>query len=887
MFFVNSDIISASYKKKNIQKLHLIFFYGYSHDSLVILIAHFAMTESLILEDYGAEVDERLSELTESLKKIDDDFKNLTGRAFHPRRGGRAIRGRGSFTNVGQARYFENAATRDDDEIWSSSQQETSTARRRSFGDENRQKLQGTSSGFRLERKRPFEEKSRDYETLRRVSTNRRISKDKVNSSYARGAIRMTAQMSSRTFSRKGHILFPRDQEYGFRRKNWPKRTERGRLLEGKRSDIGRWENDKFRGRRQEELDLEKRDQGYNDGKRIRRSELNPIKFPKEEDGGLKSCSVQNEAMLTAAVSSIVKKEQSRLKYIKEKQKNKNEAVKAREKRMFSRLLNTLKTFDMEQKNNTKIQEEKQREVDAKLEEQNKVEHEKLRAEKQQLFEKRRQHEAEIRQLKYDKILLSQMNHKITQLKIVQKYIQTTNSPCLLYLPAKHTIRTLELQKKTKRKFDEMIKKEQDQVKEKLKSLRSKTGLHQFSPALHETEEMEVKQIAVEVSDFSPKCDFEDDDRHPVEEPQSENQHSIEFIELSGSDTLENAMKLKTSDIIESDAPEDAAFGMPVADAEAVDGDVDNTDRNVDASSEDSAIEADDMTELPDTFEVKGQCHKEEVLLPSSEAKEHVIGESVEVVGESSGLVGREICLDEEQKVEYIKNEEDDNGKSRVGGVNDHNLKEKVDKHIKKVDQAESIDNRRGLIKRNLAFPLNVNSKTALITLSELWKRCPRIFDVLRAKEPAALIAESGRQRCISISVHLKRCLQSQIDHQSEQEREKQMTEKVMSLIIAYHLIVVVVMQWLVLRCVSRLSGIQIFQERKSFNGAEKEVCLQMEKVYIHSPPAYPAVQANVIQARTIAQAMRASPPYINLAAPKSTSNAVPVQAVQHKPTAT
>ncbi|XP_003368575.1 conserved hypothetical protein [Trichinella spiralis] len=86
---------------------------------------------------------------------------------------------------------------------------------------------------------------------------------------------------------------------------------------------------------------------------------------------------------------------------------------------------------------------------------------------------------------------------------------------------------------------------------------RSKTGLHQFSPALHETEEMEVKQIAVEVSDFSPKCDFEDDDRHPVEEPQSENQHSIEFIELSGSDTLENAMKLKTSDIIESDAPVD------------------------------------------------------------------------------------------------------------------------------------------------------------------------------------------------------------------------------------------------------------------------------------------------------------------------------------------
>ncbi|KRZ89081.1 hypothetical protein T08_11799 [Trichinella sp. T8] len=667
------------------------------------------MTESLVLEDYGAEVDERLSELTESLKKIDDDFKNLTGRAFHPRRGGRAIRGRGSFTNVGQARYFENAATRDDDEIWSSSQQETLTARRRSLGDENRQKLQGTSSGFRLERKRPFEEKSRDYETLRRVSTNRRISKDifgsNVNqdSEFREGEFKLRKRgysndcsdveqdiLTKRSYTVKEN--FPRDQEYGFRRKNWPKRTERGRLLEGKRSDIGRWENDKFRGRRQEELDLDKRDQGYNDGKRIRRSELNPIKFPKEEDGGLKSCSVQNEAMLTAAVSSIVKKEQSRLKYIKEKQKNKNEAVKAREKRMFSRLLNTLKTFDMEQKNNTKIQEEKQREVDAKLEEQNKVEHEKLRAEKQQLFEKRRQHEAEIRQLKYDKILLSQMNHKITQLKIVQKYIQTTNSPCLLYLPAKHTIRTLELQKKTKRKFDEMIKKEQDQVKEKLKSLRSKTGLHQFSPALHETEEMEVKQIAVEVSDFSPKCDFEDDDRHPVEEPQSENQHSIEFIELSGSDTLENAMKLKTSDIIESDAPEDAAFGMPVADAEAVDGDVDNTDRNVDASSEDSAIEADDMTELPDTFEVKGQCHKEEVLLPSSESKEHVIGESVEVVGESSGLVGREICLDEEQKAKNIKNEEDDDGKSRVGGVNDHNVKEKVDKRIKKVDQAESID---------------------------------------------------------------------------------------------------------------------------------------------------------------------------------------------------
>ncbi|KRZ15170.1 hypothetical protein T11_13804 [Trichinella zimbabwensis] len=667
------------------------------------------MTESLVLEDYGAEVDERLSELTESLKKIDDDFKNLTGRTFHPRRGGRAIRGRGSFTNVGQARYFDNPAPRDDDEIWPSSEKETSTARRRSFGDENRQKLQGSSGGFRLERKRPFEEKSRDYETLRRVSTNRRISKDVFGSNVdqdsefqegefnlrKRGYSNDCSDVEQDILTKRSYTVkenFPRDQDYGFRRKNWPRRTERDRLLEGKRSDIGRWENDKFRGRRQEELDLDKRDQEYNDGKRIRRSELNPIKFPKEEDGSLKSYSVQNEAMLTAAVNSIVKKEQSRLKYIKERQKNKNEALKARDRRMFNRFLNTLKTFDTEQKNNTKIQEEKQREVDAKLEEQNKVEHEKLRAEKQQLFEKRRQHEAEIRRLKYEKILLSQMNHKITQLKIVQKYIQTTNSPCLLYLPAKHTIRTLELQKKTKRKFDEMIKKEEDQLKEKLKSLRSKTNLHQFSPSLHDTEEMEVKQIAVEVSDFSPKSVFEDDDQHPVEEVQAENQHSIEFIELSGSDTLENAMKLKTSDMNESDAHEDAAFGLPVADAEVADGDVDNTDRNVDASSEDSAIGADDMAEIPDTFEVKGQCDKEEVLL-QSEAKEHVIGESVEAVGESNELVGGEICLDEEQKVEYIKNEEeDDDGKSRVGGVNDHNVKEKVDKRIKKVDQAESVD---------------------------------------------------------------------------------------------------------------------------------------------------------------------------------------------------
>ncbi|KRX92411.1 hypothetical protein T4E_2820 [Trichinella pseudospiralis] len=686
------------------------------------------MSESLVLEDYGAEVDERLSELTESLKKIDDDFKNLTGRAFHPRRGGRAIRGRGSFTNVGQARHFDNPTPRDDDEIWSSSQKETSTARRRSYGDENRQKLlvmhylfwlckddlfllrQGSSGGFRLERKRPFEEKSRDYETLRRGSTNRRISKDVFGSNVdqdsefqegefnlrKRGYSNDCSDVEQDILTKRSYTVkenFPRDQDYGFRRKNWPRRPERDRLQEGKRSDIGRWENDKFRGRRQEELDLDKRDHGFNDGKRIRRSELNPIKFPKEEDGSLKSYSVQNEAMLIAAVNSIVKKEQSRLKYIKERQKNKNEAVIARDKRMFNRFLNTLKTFDNEQKNNTKIQEEKQREVDAKLEEQNKVEHEKLRAEKQQLFEKRRQHEAEIRRLKYEKILLSQMNHKITQLKIVQKYIQTTNSPCLLYLPAKHTIRTLELQKKTKRKFDEMIKKEEDQVKEKLKSLRSKTNLHQFSPALHDTEEMEVKQIAVEVSDCSPKSVFEDDDQHPVEEAQAENQHSIEFIELSRSDTLENAMKLKSSDINESDAHEDATFGLPaVAEAEAVDADVDNTDGNLDASSEDSAIGADDMAEIPDTFEVKGQCDKEEVLL-QSEAKEHVIGENVEAVGESNELVGGEICLDEEQKVEYIKNEEkEDDGKSRVGGVNDRNVKEKVDKRIKKVDQAESVD---------------------------------------------------------------------------------------------------------------------------------------------------------------------------------------------------
>lgn len=182
---------------------------------------------------------------------------------------------------------------------------------------------------------------------------------------------------------------------------------------------------------------------------------------------------------LSSVVLPTTIETKSRAAIISEKKKSENKEDVVRNRRLFNNLLaGTLRQFQKEEKtvgNKGQAQIEKQREVERRLEETEKENRERLLRERDQLMAKRREKEMEIQALRRQKAIEQSAEEKMKHFQRLACFIQTQTKPPLFFLPAKHTLRTLELLKESSKKIEALIELRRGEMDRELKRLESYT----------------------------------------------------------------------------------------------------------------------------------------------------------------------------------------------------------------------------------------------------------------------------------------------------------------------------------------------------------------------------------------------------------------------------
>lgn len=164
----------------------------------------------------------------------------------------------------------------------------------------------------------------------------------------------------------------------------------------------------------------------------------------------------------------------SREERIEEMNKTEKKEVTTRNRRMFSNLLQgTLTRFQRDEKkiqNVEKIQAEKQLEVEKRLEDKKREDREKIMAERQKLFDERREQERELRALQRKKALMQYAEAKKEHYKLLRNFIQTQTKPTLFFVPAKHSLRSLELLKASEKAIDGLMELRQKELERELEN---------------------------------------------------------------------------------------------------------------------------------------------------------------------------------------------------------------------------------------------------------------------------------------------------------------------------------------------------------------------------------------------------------------------------------
>ncbi|CAK5062383.1 unnamed protein product [Meloidogyne enterolobii] len=175
----------------------------------------------------------------------------------------------------------------------------------------------------------------------------------------------------------------------------------------------------------------------------------------------------------TSGASTIETK--SRTAVITEKKKSETKEDAVRNRRLFSNLLvGTLRQFQKEEKTvgvKGQAQLEKQREVERRLEENEKENRERLLRERDSLMEKRRDKEMQIQALRRQKAIEQSAEEKTKHFQRLACFIQTQTKPPLFFLPSKHTLRTLELLKDSSKKIETLIELRREEMDRELKRL--------------------------------------------------------------------------------------------------------------------------------------------------------------------------------------------------------------------------------------------------------------------------------------------------------------------------------------------------------------------------------------------------------------------------------
>ncbi|KFD53078.1 hypothetical protein M514_05992 [Trichuris suis] len=200
-----------------------------------------------------------------------------------------------------------------------------------------------------------------------------------------------------------------------------------------------------------------------------RRSKISPITFS--------DVSPPRDNSASAAVAAV--RSHASPQRRRERQATKATAVRSKEpksatdrnRRFFGMMMNTLRTFDSNGPEGFEIQAKKMKEVGARLEAEREEERKRVAEEKQKIIEQRRQQRLEIRRLQRKRGIVMVHEAEICHMKRLQSFIVTVAQPQICYLPAKHTIRTMELHKKSQRVLEESIAKVREDMNAQLREI--------------------------------------------------------------------------------------------------------------------------------------------------------------------------------------------------------------------------------------------------------------------------------------------------------------------------------------------------------------------------------------------------------------------------------
>ncbi|KAG0722467.1 Pinin [Chionoecetes opilio] len=166
----------------------------------------------------------------------------------------------------------------------------------------------------------------------------------------------------------------------------------------------------------------------------------------------------------------------------------KDRASRDRNRRMFGALLGTLKRFKNDEAKQ-KDKEEQRQAIERKLEEKGRVEKEELRRERLQLFNQRKERQAQIRRLT---IKMARVKEHETweahQMKLA-KFIRTESSPAIFWVPRLHNARTTGLVMATHDKITGELEQEQRRMKQELDAILGSRGEDREAAEMGEEEE--------------------------------------------------------------------------------------------------------------------------------------------------------------------------------------------------------------------------------------------------------------------------------------------------------------------------------------------------------------------------------------------------------------
>uniref|UniRef100_A0A0N7ZDI6 Pinin/SDK/MemA protein domain-containing protein n=1 Tax=Scylla olivacea TaxID=85551 RepID=A0A0N7ZDI6_SCYOL len=166
----------------------------------------------------------------------------------------------------------------------------------------------------------------------------------------------------------------------------------------------------------------------------------------------------------------------------------KDRASRDRNRRMFGALLGTLKRFKNDEAKQ-KDKEEQRAAIERKLEEKGRAEKEELRRERLELFNQRKERQAQIRRLTIKMARVKE--HEVWeahQMKLA-KFIRTESSPAIFWVPRLHNARTTGLVRTTHDKITGELEQDRLRMKEELDEILGSRGEDREGADLVEEEE--------------------------------------------------------------------------------------------------------------------------------------------------------------------------------------------------------------------------------------------------------------------------------------------------------------------------------------------------------------------------------------------------------------